>query len=415
MARRYRAGRGRWSRDARIQRTPPVRPAASSDQAASEDGQCAQPLRGALVVRGPEAGAAAAGGDRVRVVHREAGTHERVDVVDLRALQQVHALAVDVDLDAAGLEDVVLGRRRVLEHHPVAEAGAPAGVDVHAQADAGLVSSLVSSRSFEAAASVRDTTVGCWSIMLLERVLLGVRGPHRTHVNGFRQALAPKSSGHGGQYTRAVRMLRTILAAVLLVVLLPALVVANARSGRSGPCSTTHASRRRSGARLDTPAVERSWPTASRRRSSIGCDRTRRPLASWRRSPRARSRTPTATADRAALRGPHRASPCATRRSGRPGTTSSRAVHGVLSAPATGDQGSVAIRGANVVLDTAGSSIGSPTASTRASRRRLVDRAATGSRTIVIGRGRRAPDRPAGAELLRALQFLLPLAVAGRR
>ena len=55
------------------------------------------------VVGGPETGAAPAGGHRVRIVHREAGAHQRVDVVDLRAAQQVDALGVDVDLDPRGL------------------------------------------------------------------------------------------------------------------------------------------------------------------------------------------------------------------------------------------------------------------------------------------------------------------------
>ena len=61
--------------------------------------------------------------------------HQRVDVVDLRALEQVHALAVDVDLDPAHVQDSILGRRRILEHHPVAEARATAGIDVDAQTD----------------------------------------------------------------------------------------------------------------------------------------------------------------------------------------------------------------------------------------------------------------------------------------
>src|SRR4029077_11529929 len=56
-------------------------------------------------------------------------------VVDLRAFEEVDALAIDVHLDAAHVEHAVLGRRCVLEHHPVAEARATAGVDVDAQAD----------------------------------------------------------------------------------------------------------------------------------------------------------------------------------------------------------------------------------------------------------------------------------------
>ena len=45
-------------------------------------------LRGPGLVGGPEAAAATAGGDRVRVVDGEAGAHQRVDVVDLRALER---------------------------------------------------------------------------------------------------------------------------------------------------------------------------------------------------------------------------------------------------------------------------------------------------------------------------------------
>ena len=97
--------------------------------------QCEQPLRGALVVGRAEAGAAAAATHGVRVVDREAGAHERVDVVDLRALEEADALAVHVDLDAVDVEELVLRRRCVLEHHPVAVAGAAAGVDVDAQPD----------------------------------------------------------------------------------------------------------------------------------------------------------------------------------------------------------------------------------------------------------------------------------------
>src|SRR6478736_1417597 len=92
-------------------------------------------LGGAAVVRGPEAGAAATAADRVRVVDREARAHEGVDVVDLAALDERDAVLVDVDADAVGVEDAVLGRGLVLEHHPVAVAGAAARVDVDAQAD----------------------------------------------------------------------------------------------------------------------------------------------------------------------------------------------------------------------------------------------------------------------------------------
>ena len=67
------------------------------------------------VVGGPEARPAAAAGDGVRVVHREARTHQGVHVVDLGALQEVDALRVHVDLDAVRLDHPVVRRRGVLE------------------------------------------------------------------------------------------------------------------------------------------------------------------------------------------------------------------------------------------------------------------------------------------------------------
>src|SRR3954451_16257886 len=51
-------------------------------------------------VGGAEAAAAAAGGNGVGIVDRETGTHQRVEIVDLGALEVLRALAVDVDVDA---------------------------------------------------------------------------------------------------------------------------------------------------------------------------------------------------------------------------------------------------------------------------------------------------------------------------
>src|SRR6185312_13298454 len=75
--------------------------------------------RSAGVLGGPEARATAAGADRIGIVDREAGAHQRVDVVDLGALEQVDALAVDVHGDPVRLEDAVLLGRGILDHHPV--------------------------------------------------------------------------------------------------------------------------------------------------------------------------------------------------------------------------------------------------------------------------------------------------------
>ena len=159
-------------------------------------------LRRAVVVGGPEAGAAATGRDRVRVVDREPGAHERVDVVDLRALEQGDALAVDVDLDAVRVEDLVLGASgRPRASSRSGSRSSRRSRRRPAARSAGFVSSLVSSRSFDAAASVRETTVGWISdigAILLRRVALFVEVcrtrvdrsmAHRTRATGFRQAL----------------------------------------------------------------------------------------------------------------------------------------------------------------------------------------------------------------------------------
>src|SRR5215211_3158008 len=55
-----------------------------------------------------ERGSAAAGGDDVRVVDHEAGALEAIDVVDLRAEDELHAHLVDDDRDALVLEDVIV-------------------------------------------------------------------------------------------------------------------------------------------------------------------------------------------------------------------------------------------------------------------------------------------------------------------
>ena len=60
-----------------------------------------------------EGGAAAAGGDDVRVVDHEAGALEAVHVVDLGAEHELHADLVDDHRDALVLEDVVLVLRLV--------------------------------------------------------------------------------------------------------------------------------------------------------------------------------------------------------------------------------------------------------------------------------------------------------------
>src|SRR5205823_3493708 len=77
--------------------------------------------------------AAAAGRGRVRVVDREARRLDRVDPVDLGALQVGGAERVDDDLDAVELELVVAFLRAAVEAEAVLEAGAAAALDRHAE------------------------------------------------------------------------------------------------------------------------------------------------------------------------------------------------------------------------------------------------------------------------------------------
>src|SRR3712207_2353928 len=99
---------------------------------------------GALVSPGPlqplicsklagEGAAAAAAALDVRVVDGEAGAHEAVDVVELAAHDVGDAHRVDGELDALGLEDLVVGGDLVVEVDVVLEAGAAAGPDADAE------------------------------------------------------------------------------------------------------------------------------------------------------------------------------------------------------------------------------------------------------------------------------------------
>src|SRR5918997_6273672 len=98
-------------------------------------------LVAALGVAGAASGAegvtATALGDGVRVVDREAGAHQALDVVDLRAVEHRGAEAVDDQPDAFLLEDLIGGVDLVLEDHAIGEAGAAAGRDVDAQPGVG--------------------------------------------------------------------------------------------------------------------------------------------------------------------------------------------------------------------------------------------------------------------------------------
>src|SRR5688572_1480720 len=82
---------------------------------------------------------AAAGGGRLRVANREAAAGDRVDEVDLGALEVAHADRVDVQLDAVRLEHLVAHAAAFLDHQPVLETRAAAALHEHTQAAAGLV------------------------------------------------------------------------------------------------------------------------------------------------------------------------------------------------------------------------------------------------------------------------------------
>src|SRR5712691_1824771 len=79
-------------------------------------------LGAAGVVAGVERVAARAGVHRVRVVNREAGAHQAVDIVDLRAAEVRRAEVVDADLHALVLDQDVVGAAHVVERHPVLHA-----------------------------------------------------------------------------------------------------------------------------------------------------------------------------------------------------------------------------------------------------------------------------------------------------
>src|SRR6186713_2209616 len=80
-----------------------------------------------------EGGAAPARRLDVRVVDREAGVHERVLVVDLRAEEVRRAERIDDDGDAVHLDLVVALLCAAVEAERVLEPGAAAALDRHAQ------------------------------------------------------------------------------------------------------------------------------------------------------------------------------------------------------------------------------------------------------------------------------------------
>src|SRR5690242_4407574 len=96
-------------------------------------------LRAASVVASVERVAAGARVHGVRVVDREAGAHQAVDVVNLRSPDVADAEVVDQDLDPFVLDDHVVGAALVVEGHAVLHARAAAAADEYAQGEGGVV------------------------------------------------------------------------------------------------------------------------------------------------------------------------------------------------------------------------------------------------------------------------------------
>src|SRR5690348_10713200 len=95
-------------------------------------------LRGACVVTGVERVTAGARVHCVGVVHREAGAHQAVDVVDLRATDVVDAEVVDQDLDALVVDHEVVLAALVVEGHAVLHPGATAAGNEDAESQPGV-------------------------------------------------------------------------------------------------------------------------------------------------------------------------------------------------------------------------------------------------------------------------------------
>src|SRR5918994_2869752 len=90
-------------------------------------------LGGLGVTAGVERVAAGAAGHGVRVVHREAATHKRVHVVDLRALEIHGAKIVDQQAYAVSFDELVPVLGGLLDGHPVLKSRATTRCHKYAQ------------------------------------------------------------------------------------------------------------------------------------------------------------------------------------------------------------------------------------------------------------------------------------------
>src|SRR5471030_3013900 len=120
-----------------------MHPTADRHMCRSGSPACGRPLhRGAGFLAGDaERAAAAAGRDDVRVLDLEAGAGERVDVVDLRAVDVLERVRLDEQLETVTLEDAVV-RALLVEGEVVLEARAAAAADAHPKPRDGHVGAL---------------------------------------------------------------------------------------------------------------------------------------------------------------------------------------------------------------------------------------------------------------------------------
>src|SRR5918994_1304658 len=90
-------------------------------------------LSGFGVATGVERVAAGAAGHRVRVVHREAAAHQRVHVVDLRALEIHGAEVIDQQAHTVSFDELVPVLGGLLDGHPELKSRATARCDEYPQ------------------------------------------------------------------------------------------------------------------------------------------------------------------------------------------------------------------------------------------------------------------------------------------
>src|SRR5688500_17499821 len=160
-------------------------------------------VRGACVPRDPrfrrlgrKGASAAAAAACVRVLEREAGAHHRGDIIDLDAIEVLTAERIHEQLDAVGLQDLIVILRLVFNVQSVLKTGATAGQNCDAKACA-IRGTLVGNELLHLSdRSGGDRDVHLW---LLVKVFCSLKLPENTAKIkawcGFspRQALPPRA------------------------------------------------------------------------------------------------------------------------------------------------------------------------------------------------------------------------------